>query len=238
MTLKQIISEHLNLGHLNRFLHRRFLAGGILALAGLTPICAISINANVSDENISKEITQALELAPNVKNGEKIYPLCASCHMKNGWGKKDGSFPVIAGQHRNVLIKQLADIRSKNRENPTMYPFTDPGSIGGIQGISDVTAYISSMEKDPEPGEGDGQDLASGKSIYQKRCMQCHGDEGQGNNEAFFPSLKGQHHAYLLRQLKWIRDGYRKNANAVMVTEVKVLSDTELDAVADYLSRL
>ncbi|MCK4834194.1 MAG: c-type cytochrome, partial [Gammaproteobacteria bacterium] len=85
---------------------------------------------------------------------------------------------------------------------------------------------------------GNGKALDSGKSIYQKRCQQCHGDQGQGNNDAFFPSLKGQHHAYLYRQLQWIRDGYRKNANAVMVEQVKALSDEELEAVADYLSRL
>ncbi|NOQ90925.1 MAG: c-type cytochrome, partial [Gammaproteobacteria bacterium] len=119
-----------------------------------------------------------------------------------------------------------------------MYPFTDPGSIGGIQGIIDVTAYIASMQRDPKPGVGKGNNLEIGKSIYQKRCLQCHGDKAQGNNDAFFPSLKGQHHAYLLRQLKWIREGYRKNANELMVTEVKALSDDELDAVADYLSRL
>ncbi len=198
-----------------------------------TPVCAISTNANVTDE-----ITQAIALKPDIENGKHIYRLCASCHLKNGWGKEDGSFPVIAGQHRNVLIKQLEDIRFKNRDNPTMYPFTDPESIGGIQGISDVTAYIASMEKDPAPGIGDGKNLTLGKKIYEKRCIQCHGDQGQGNNDAFFPSLKGQHHAYLLRQLKWIREGYRKNANEVMVTEVKALSDSELDAVADYLSRL
>lgn len=220
------------LKQLNQSSYRRLLTL-ILALTSFIPLCAISTNANTE-----KEITLALELAPNVENGGKIYPLCASCHMKDGWGKKDGSFPVIAGQHRNVLIKQLADIRSKNRDNPTMYPFTDPNSIGGMQGISDVTAYIAAMEKDPEPGVGDGKNLDLGKSIYQKRCIQCHGDNGQGNNDAFFPSLKGQHHAYLLRQLKWIRDGYRKNANEAMVVEVKALSDTELDAVADYLSRL
>lgn len=220
------------LKQLNQSSHRRLLTL-ILALTGFIPLCAISTNTN-----IEKEITQALELTPDIKNGEKIYPLCASCHMKNGWGKIDGSFPVIAGQHRKVLIKQLADIRSKNRDNPTMYPFTDPGSIGGMQGISDVTAYIASMEKDPEPGVGDGKNLDIGKSIYQKHCIQCHGDNGQGNNDAFFPSLKGQHHAYLQRQLQWIRDGYRKNANEAMVLEVKALTDAELDAVADYLSRL
>jgi cytochrome c553 len=193
------------------------------------PTCAISSG---------DEITQSLVLTPNIENGKNIYRLCASCHMENGWGKKDGSFPVIAGQHRNVLIKQLADIRSKNRENPTMYPFTDPGSIGGLQGISDVTAYIASMPKDPDPGVGKGNNLVLGKSIYQKSCMQCHGEDGQGNDAAFFPSLKGQHEAYLWRQLLWIRDGYRKNSNAVMVDQIKALSDEELDAVADYLSRL
>jgi cytochrome c553 len=226
-------SRHLDLEHLNRYSHQRYyrnlLTSCILALTGFFSTSAIST---------PEEIIQALELTPNIDNGKKIYPLCASCHMKNGWGKIDGSFPVIAGQHRNVLIKQLSDIRDKNRENPTMYPFTDPAVIGGSQGISDVTAYIAAMDKDPVPGVGPGKNLDLAKKLYQKQCSQCHGEQGQGNNDAFFPSLKGQHYAYLLRQLKWIRDGYRKNANPAMVTEVKVLSDNELDAVADYLSRL
>jgi len=218
-------------------LHQRFQAQvswkqtliGILALTGLFPTCAIST---------PESIMQAIELTPNINNGKKIYPLCATCHMQNGWGKEDGSFPVIAGQHRNVLIKQLSDIRTKNRDNPTMYPFTEPSAIGGIQGISDVTSYIATMRKDPEPGTGNGKNLKQAKKIYIKECLQCHGDSGQGNNDTFFPSLKGQHYDYLLRQLKWVRDGYRKNSNPVMVTKVKSLSDDDLKAVADYLSRL
>ena len=204
-----------------------FLIG--LLFIGLMPITAISS---------PDEIIQSLQLTPNIDNGKKIYPLCASCHMKTGWGKKDGSFPVIAGQHRNVLIKQLADIRSKNRVNPTMYPFTDPKSLGGAQSIADVTAYIASLEGTSEPGTGNGKQLDLGHEIFQKRCMRCHGNKGQGSNAAFFPKLKGQHHAYLLRHMKWIQDGYRKNSNPEMVAEVKSLSDSEMDAVADYLSRL
>lgn len=201
----------------------------IIGLSSLGPHCALSS---------PDEINRSIELTPNIENGKKIYPLCGSCHMKNGWGKKDGSFPVIAGQHRKVLIKQLADIRSKNRVNPTMYPFTDPESIGGPQAIADVTAYIALMDENPEPGKGSGNQLETGKEIYQQRCILCHGNSGQGNNNAFFPKLNGQHHAYLLRHLKWIRDGYRKNSNPAMVIQVKALSDKELDAVADYLSRL
>jgi len=228
-----MIFKHFASGKPRRHHPPRFLAGLILALAGFTPLCAISTNTNITEE-----LTKAIELAPDIENGKHIYRMCASCHMQNGWGKSDGSFPVLAGQHRNVLIKQLEDIRSKNRDNPTMYPFTDPEHVGGLQGISDVTAYIATLPKDPGPGTGDGKNVGQGKAIYTRQCLQCHGDEGQGNNEAFFPSLKGQHYAYLLRQLKWIRDGYRKNANEVMLGEVKKLTDDELAAVADYLSRL
>ena len=171
-----MLIKNINPRLFNRRLHRRSLQGGILALICFLPTCAISV---------TDEITASLELTPNLENGKKLYRLCANCHMDNGWGKKDGSFPVIAGQHRNVLIKQLADIRSRNRENPTMYPFTDPGSIGGLQGISDVTAYIATMKKDPDPGMGSGKNLVLGESIYKRQCLQCHGDNAQGSNKAF-----------------------------------------------------
>ena len=95
-----------------------------------------------------------------------------------------------------------------------------------------------SLPVSPDVGVGDGKLLAQGESIFKKRCLQCHGDKAQGSNEAFFPKLQGQHHAYLLRQLRWIRDGYRKNSNELMVTELKSLTDRDLDVVADYLSRL
>ncbi len=204
------------------------LAGIVLAATGVFPAYAALDNA----------ISQAIGLKPDMANGKKIYRLCANCHLDNGWGKKNGSFPVIAGQHRNVLIKQLEDIRSKNRDNPTMYPFTEPGSIGGLQGIADVTAYIASLPPDPSPGIGSGKNLQHGKQLYQKLCTKCHGKNALGDNDSFFPRLKGQHYAYLLRQLEWIQNGYRKNANESMIERIKNLTHEDLDAIADYLSRL
>ena len=201
----------------------------IVALSVTSPLCAVSSPV---------EISQSSAPAANIDNGKKIYPLCASCHLANGWGKPDGSFPVIAGQHPRVMLKQMQDIRSRNRENPTMYPFSDPQSIGGEQATIDVITYIASLPPPAKPGTGDGSQLTLGKKIYQQHCQQCHGEKAQGNNDAVYPKLRGQHYAYLLRQLKWIRDGYRKNVNPVMVTKVKPLTDKELDAVADYLSHL
>ena len=205
------------------------ISGLILLLLGLVTPCVWSS---------PDELHNASGFTANIENGKKIYPLCASCHLDNGWGKKDGSFPVLAGQHPKVLLKQLHDIRSRGRENPTMYPFADPKSIGGEQAVVNVTAYIATLPPCPNPGKGDGSQLDTGKKIYQQQCRQCHGDSAQGNNDALLPRLKGQHHAYLLRQLKAIRDGYRQNSNPVMVNEVKKLKDDELDAVADYVSRL
>ena len=63
-------------------------------------------------------------------------------------GAEDGVFPQIAGQHRSVIIKQLADIRAGNRDNPMMYPIAKEAVLGGPQAISDVAAYIEIITDD------------------------------------------------------------------------------------------
>jgi cytochrome c553 len=203
--------------------------GLILLLASAWPLCALSS---------TDQLTTGWMPEADLERGKKLYPLCASCHMDNGWGKKDGSFPVIAGQHQKVLLKQLEDIRTRKRENPTMFPFSDAQTMGGDQAMMDVTAYIASMKPNPSPGVGDGKQLALGKNLYEKRCVQCHGETGIGNSDALYPRISNQHYAYLLRQLIWIRDGYRKNSHPLMLDNVKGLSNDELSAIADYVSRL
>ncbi len=200
----------------------------------LPALLLISVNLSASES----EIEEALSLKPDIGNGREAYELCATCHLENGWGKPDGSFPVIAGQHRKVLIKQLADIRARNRENPTMYPFTDPETIGGVQAIADVTEYISTLPANPAPGNGEGENLELAEGLYKENCLMCHGKDGMGNGDAFFPRLQGQHHAYLVRQMLWIRDGFRKNGNALMVEKLKPMTDEQISQLADYISRM
>lgn len=151
---------------------------------------------------------------------------------------QNGTFPQLAGQHRNVLIKQLADIRALNRDNPTMYPFALPESIGDEQAIADVTAYIAALPMNPDNGKGDGTNLARGEELYKKNCPQCHGDNGEGNQEKFYPKIQGQHYAYMLRQFEWIRDGKRRNANPDMVKQIAEFSNDDMRAVIDYTSRI
>ena len=193
---------------------------------------------NVAFADASSETEEAMKLKPNLKEGKATYALCATCHYANGWGKEDGSFPVIAGQHKSVIVKQLADIRARNRDNPTMFPFSGDDVLGGPQGIEDVAGYIETLAINPDPGKGDGKQLELGKKLYTEKCTACHGQKGEGNAEAFFPRIQGQHYAYLLRQLQWIRDGRRKNANATMLVLIKDMDDDSLSAIADYISHI
>ncbi len=183
------------------------------------------------------EKTKAMLLTPNRENGIEVYEVCSACHKLEGWGETSGTFPMLAGQHRTVLIKQLADIRALNRDNPTMYPFALPESIGDEQAIADVTAYIATLPMNPEPGVGPGTGIEKGAKLYKDNCTQCHGDNGEGNADKFYPRIQGQHYAYMLRQFEWIRDKKRRNANPDMVKQIQGFSDEDMVNVIDYVSR-
>ncbi len=184
------------------------------------------------------EREEAMDLEPDLENGLDVYEVCAACHLPEGWGTQDGTFPMLAGQHRNVLIKQLADIREGNRDNPTMYPFALPRSIGGAQSLADVTSYMAKLLMNPGNGVGAGTDLALGEQLYKDNCVKCHGERGEGDGKQYFPRIQAQHYEYMLRQFKWIRDGKRRNANPDMIKQIKGFSDRDMMAVIDYVSRL
>jgi cytochrome c553 len=184
------------------------------------------------------EAEQALTLSPDLENGLRIYRICAECHQPEGWGLPDGSYPQLAGQHRTVIIKQLADIRAGNRDNPVMYPFASHSRIGGAQAVADVAGYIDTLEISVDTGKGYGDSLELGEQLYQRDCVRCHGPEGEGDGERYIPRIQSQHYFYLVRQFEWIRDGKRRNADPEMTLQINGYGDREAHAVLDYVSRL
>jgi len=189
-------------------------------------------------ERAAREIEKALALTPNVVNGLAVYRECAACHMPEGWGLQNGSVPQIAGQHRRVVIKQLADIRAGNRDNVLMAPYASVESIGGAQAVADVAGYIGTLEISVGTSKGPGKDLALGEQLYREHCVQCHGETAEGDDELFVPRIQSQHYPYLVRQFEAIRDGRRRNANPEMVAQIQSFGARETHAVLDYVSRL
>jgi len=215
----------------------RFIVSAIVATAGLTVFAATQAEINPDSERV-----EALTLTPDIENGLDLYEVCAGCHLTEGWGKKDGTFPQLAGQSTEVLIKQMADIREGNRDNPTMYPFTLPRAIGDAQALADVVAYIEKLPMNPDNGKGEWAEgtpeFEKGKALYDENCVRCHGETGYGDAEQFYPRIQGQHYLYMLRQFEWIRDNKRRNANEEMVEQIKGFTDLDMQLVINYTSRL
>ncbi len=208
------------------------LAGAVISLT------FSSYSIATPEETSHQEIEAALKLKANIENGKKIYQNCALCHSPEGWGNPSGHYPQIAGQHQKVIIKQLADIRAKNRDNPTMYPFSRSTYLKDAQAIADVTAYVASLPMVPNNALGKGNDLEKGEKLYKDNCTKCHGDNGEGHNKDYYPRIQGQHYKYILRQMQWIQSGKRRNADKKMVKQINGFSEADLEAVADYVSRL
>lgn len=184
------------------------------------------------------EFEKAIKLTPNLENGARIYRNCVACHGAEGWGSSSGSYPQIAGQLATVVIKQLADIRAGNRDNPIMRAFTSDRVFSSAQDIADVSGYIASMPMTDNNGRATGLRKEYGKELYLTECADCHGESGEGDLDKHIPALQGQHYNYLVRQFNWIRNGRRRNADPEMVEQIKRFTARDTSSVMAYAANL
>lgn len=182
-----------------------------------------------------------LELTPDLDNGRRLFGICARCHLPEAWGSRDGGYPQLAGQHVNVLIRQILAIREGRRDNPAMRPFVQQRVLGDYQDVVDVVAYISTLPMNPQPGRGPwppgSAEYAEGEALYAAHCAACHGIDGAGDDGAAYPRLQGQHFDYLVRQARYARDGLR-DLGPAMAGVLSTLSGEQLDRALNYVSHL
>ncbi len=205
---------------------------GALVFAGLLGFASTSAAQEPS------EFDEAVGLQPDLANGAELYRKCVSCHGAEGWGDAAGSYPQIAGQLSSVVIKQLADIRAGNRDNPIMRAFSSQRALGDAQDIADVAAYIAQMPMTNRHGKAPGADLAHGRKVYEEECADCHGSGGEGDAKKQIPALYGQHYHYMVRQFNWIRNGRRRNADPDMVEQIQRFTARDVTSVMAYAASL
>ena len=186
---------------------------------------------------VREESLRTLRADADAKRGAATYRLCHGCHRAGGLGSDDGIYPRLAGQHETVLIKQLADIRTGRRDNPTMYPFASEREVT-TQDIADLARYLSALPTPANNAKGSGKALARGSRLYQQDCATCHGKKGFGVAAQFYPRVAGQHYPYLKKEMTDIAKGIRRNANPRMAKIVQRYSEADIAAVSDFMSRL
>lgn len=177
---------------------------------------------------------------PDLVKGEATFGgVCISCHGAGG-SSTVPTYPKLAQQHPEYLVKQLQEFKSGKRKNAVMVGFASMLSDDDMKNV----AYWAAS-KTASPGFSKEKELVTlGESIYRggisdrqiPACAGCHSPNGAGI-PAQYPRLAGQHSDYVGAQLTAFRDGVRDNS--LQMTQVAAkLNDKEIRAVADYIAGL
>jgi cytochrome c oxidase cbb3-type subunit III len=104
------------------------------------------------------------------------------------------------------------------------------GSVIGEQGVTDVTAYILSLNG----RDADASQAAAGEKIYQTYCVACHGADATGNVAMGAPNLKNGIWLYG-GSAEQISHTLRAGRNGIMPAQKDVLSEDKLHILAAYV---
>ncbi len=172
--------------------------------------------------------------------------VCVACHNADG-NSPLAVNPILAGQHREYLLKQLAEFKSVDgkpqvRVNATMLGMTAILSQEDMEGLA---LYFSQQKLKPAAAT-DPKLIAAGKILWRRgdpdkgipACAGCHGPAGAGIPTQY-PRLGGQHAEYTETQLKNFRSEERSNDPERMMRAIAdKLSDKQIKALADYIAGL
>jgi cytochrome c553 len=170
---------------------------------------------------------------------------CKTCHGLSGEGYR-GYYPMprLAGQQPEYLENQLRAFIERRRTNPVMF---NVAHVLTPQMVVGLGAYFRDLNSNPYGG-APRESLVLGKTIYEQglpesnvpACSACHGPEAKGKAE--IPSLAGQLFWYTVKTLtNWSKErgqGSVKDTSAIMVPTTHNLSQSQIAAVAAYVSYL
>lgn len=172
--------------------------------------------------------------------------VCVACHNIDGNSTIPAN-PILAGQHREYLQKQLSEFKSIDgkpaiRPNDTMTAMTAALSA---EDVVSLAAYFSQQKQKPSAAS-DPKLVEAGRTLWRKgdpdkgipACAGCHGPAGAGI-PAQYPRLAGQYAEYTETQLKNFRAETRSNdPEKAMRMIADKLSDKQIKALADYIAGL
>lgn len=198
-----------------------------LAVLGMAACSNIDRSRNLHDSSVA-----AKTLAQQV---------CSNCHGMDG-NATSPNFPNLAGQTEPYLIQQLKNFRARSRSDPAgfeyMWGISRHLTDAQIEGLA---AYFTGQKPVRQSAEAGEAQVSSGKKIFEggvpekniPACMSCHGDNGQGN--AQFPRIAGQHVDYLLKQLMVFQRTDERPEATMMKVIAHDLTRKNMEDVAAFL---
>lgn len=204
----------------------------------LAAVSAFAVSAIAQDAK--HEAAPAKAAKPDLAKGEATFTgMCAACHGADG-NSPAPTYPKLAQQHPEYLLKQLQEFKSGKRASPIMQGFATALADEDMKNV----AYFIATKKSAAGASADKTLVTLGERIYRggiadrqiPACAGCHSPNGAGI-PAQYPRLAGQWGDYVGAQLVAFRDGARGNS-AQMAQVAAKMNEREIKAVSDYIAGL
>ena len=161
---------------------------------------------------------------------------CVACHGSDGISTAE-TVPDLAGQPDLFVQFQLVFFRSGARQSDVMNPLAKDLSDEDIRNLGAYYASLPPPKSATDPDAAPEQTQLGERIAKTVRCASCHGDQLQGVDNA--ARLAGQRQDYLLKALRDFKSGARTGTGLNVMAEVaRPFNDEQLQALAQYLSRL
>jgi len=158
---------------------------------------------------------------------------CIICHGPGG-NSTDPAMPSLAGQPAQFISLQLFLFRQGDRKDPQMSPIAANLSNADM---NELASYFASQRPAAPSHKTAGENTAAGRRLAEQyHCVQCHGPALLGLQH--IPRLAGQQFAYLRTQLRGFKAKTRADFDGNMTSAAELLSEKDIEILADYLSGL
>ena len=165
--------------------------------------------------------------------------------FKNGT-RSDATMGALAAGLSDQDMQDIAAYYSSQTVTANPAPQVNPDDLDDIDDDNELTAHEKTLAKKALQEKQDTL-MALGSDVYRNgdldneisACIACHGPNGEGNEPASFPALKGQHADYLLKTLTDFKtDARSNNPDNMMHMIAKKMSEEEIKAMSYYVSAM
>jgi cbb3-type cytochrome c oxidase subunit III len=227
---------------LNEGRRRQMLDRASLRLALPAAILVVALSATgraYSADDTAGVSPQALRAKMNY---------CEVCHGAEARGFV-GYYPIprLAGQQVEYIENELKGFVEHKRVNAASPTATNVMfNVGHVLSPAMIKALATNFhDLNPKPFGGAPKELAAtGKKIFDEgipgtkvpACASCHGPDAKGNGQ--IPRIAGQLYPYVVTQLtNWSKERTEENSD-IMAPIAHELTESQIKAVAAYVSYL
>jgi cytochrome c553 len=179
----------------------------------------------------------------SIEDGKARAVTCNACHGAAG-NSQNPLWPNLAGQNAPYIVTQLKAFKDGARMDPLMsaqaMTLTDDE-------MANLAVYFESLPAAAQ-AIADESLLDRGEALYRggnledktSACLACHGPSGRGNPAAEYPALRGQHAAYIAKQLNDYKNAARTtDGKTRMMRDIAARLDNEdIAALSSYVQGL